>query len=113
MQAALGPGPAPKGEVLFITDLNGEEVRAWEWGCALLRLRSDGGVEGDAPFWVPATGFGDVGAAAGSVGAALARHAFLRRYSPARRIVVVSQSDSGERAAFAVSSSTPGVGGRT
>ncbi|WP_163993688.1 hypothetical protein [Pyxidicoccus caerfyrddinensis] len=114
VQAALGPGPVPKGEVLFITDLNGEEVRAWEWGCALLRLRSDGGVGGDVPFWVPATGFGDVGAAAGAVGAAIARHAFLRRYSPARRIVVVSQSDSGERAAFAVTSSgTPGVGGRT
>ncbi|MFY0562450.1 hypothetical protein ACN28E_01295 [Archangium lansingense] len=114
VQAVLGPGPAPKGEVLFITDLNGEEVRAWEWGCALLRLRSDGVVGGAAPFWVPATGFGDVGAAAGAVGAALARHAFLRRYSPARRIVVVSQSDSGERAAFSVSSSgTPGTGGRT
>jgi hypothetical protein len=39
----------------------------------------------------------------------LARHAFLRRYLPARRVVVVSQSDSGERAAFTVSS----TGGRT
>ncbi len=114
VQAALGPGPVPRDGVLFITDLNGEEVRAWEWGCALLRLRNPGGVDGDAPFWVPATGFGDVGAAAGAVGAALARHAFLRRYAPARRIVVVSQSDSGERSAFVVSaSSTPGAGGRT
>jgi 3-oxoacyl-[acyl-carrier-protein] synthase-1 len=114
MRAALGSGPAPEGEVLFIADLNGEEVRAWEWGCALMRLKSDGTPGGDASYWVPAVGFGDVGAAAGAVGAVLARHAFLRRYSPARRIVVVSQSDSGERSAFIVSSSSsPRAGGRT
>ncbi|WP_163781917.1 hypothetical protein [Myxococcus vastator] len=114
VQAVLSAGPGAKDDVLFITDLNGEEVRAWEWGCALLRLRGDGAVAGDSPFWIPATGFGDVGAAAGAVGAALARHAFLRHYAPARRLVVISQSDSGERAAFALSSSgIPGTGGRT
>ncbi|NMO15316.1 hypothetical protein HPC49_20430 [Pyxidicoccus fallax] len=114
IQDVLGGGTAGKGEVVFVTDLNGEEVRAWEWGCALIRLRSDGVLGADAPFWVPATSFGDVGAAAGALGACIANHAFLRRYSPAPRIVVVMQSDSGERAAFTVScSGTPERGGRT
>ncbi|MBZ4417484.1 hypothetical protein [Myxococcus sp. RHSTA-1-4] len=113
VQSVLGGQPSGKGDVLFVTDLNGEEVRAWEWGCALIRLRSDGVLKGDVPFWVPATGFGDVGAAAGAVGACIANHAFWRRYSPASRIVVVMQSDSGERAAFTVSSSgTPERGVR-
>jgi 3-oxoacyl-[acyl-carrier-protein] synthase-1 len=107
VQEVLGTTRADGAEVLFITDLNGEEARAWEWGCALVQLRSEGVVTGRAPFWVPATGFGDVGAAAGAVGACIANHAFLRRYSPAHRLVVVSQSDSGERAAFVLSSDEP------
>lgn len=114
VQAVLGTPSAGSGDVLLVSDLNGEEWRAWEWGSALVRLKASGALRGDELGWVPATGFGDVGAAAGAVAACLAARAFQRRYARARRIVIVSQADSGERAAFTlVARDTLGRGGRT
>ncbi|HYO71665.1 MAG TPA: hypothetical protein VEU33_36860 [Archangium sp.] len=114
VQAVLGVPSSEDREVLLVSDLNGEERRAWEWGNALVRLKASGALHGEEPVWVPATGFGDVGAAGGAVGACLAVRAFQRGYAPARRSIVVSQSDSGERAAFAlVAGDIPGRGGRT
>ncbi|MBZ4420558.1 hypothetical protein [Myxococcus sp. RHSTA-1-4] len=100
-------GASPEQDAAFIWDLNGEQRRAWEWGSTLVRLKSHAPSLGDAPAWVPATGFGDVGAASGAVGACIAVRAFERRYAPARQLVVVSQSDSGERAAFALAVGAP------
>ncbi|WNG62467.1 hypothetical protein F0U59_04945 [Archangium gephyra] len=114
VQAVLGASSAEDSKVLLVSDLNGEERRAWEWGNALVRLKASGALHGEEPVWIPATGFGDVGAAGGAVGACLAARAFQRGYAPARRSVVVSQSDSGERAAFVlVVGDIPGRGGRT
>ncbi|REG33461.1 hypothetical protein ATI61_104752 [Archangium gephyra] len=113
VQAVLGASSSKGREVLLVSDINGEERRAWEWGNALVRLKASGALHGEEPVWVPATGFGDVGAAGGAVGACLAVRAFQRGYAPARRSVVVSQADSGERAAFAlVVCDSPGRGGR-
>lgn len=115
VQAVLGPASSGRDGILFVCDLNGEERRAWEWGNVLVRLRGSGFQEVvDAPYWAPAEGFGDVGAAAGAVGACLAVRAFQRRYAPARRIIIVSQADSGERAAISLTAeAASGRGGRT
>ncbi|HEX5744712.1 MAG TPA: hypothetical protein VFZ09_00635 [Archangium sp.] len=114
VQAVLRASFAGDSKVLLVSDLNGEERRAWEWGNALVHLKASGALHGEEPVWVPATGFGDVGAAGGAVGACLSVRAFLRGYALARRIVVVSQADSGERAAFSlVVGDIPGRGGRT
>ncbi|RKH16383.1 hypothetical protein D7Y13_25775 [Corallococcus praedator] len=128
-QRALGAGAMPDGgalatcvqevlracpdqDVAFICDLNGEQRRAWEWGSALVRLKSLVPSLGDSPAWVPATGFGDVGAAMGAVGACLAVRAFERRHAPAHQLVIASQSDSGERAAFVLTAAgAPHAGG--
>ncbi|NMO15071.1 hypothetical protein HPC49_08230 [Pyxidicoccus fallax] len=95
-------GASPEQDVVFLCDLNGEQRRAWEWGSALVRLKSHVPSLGDSPAWVPATSFGDMGAAYGAVAACIALRAFERRYAPARRFVVVSQSDSGDRSAFSL-----------
>ncbi|PTL84216.1 hypothetical protein [Vitiosangium sp. GDMCC 1.1324] len=114
IQAAIGSAPLGSRELVFVSDLNGEERRGREWGNALVRLKGGGALREAVREWIPATGFGDVGAAAGAVGTCIAVRAFQRRYARAQRIIVVSQSDSGERAAFAaVAHDVPARGGRT
>ena len=82
------------------TGLNGTPHRAFDWGCARVRLQADDvGFEGAEVH--PATSIGDVGAAAGPVAVCLAAHARQRRWTD-RPSVVWLASDSGLRASFTV-----------
>ncbi len=82
------------------TSLNGTAHRAFDWGCAQVRLSADGPFE---PTTVhPATSFGDIGAATGPLSVCLADHARRRGWGPPTSAVCLS-SDSGLRSSFALS----------
>jgi 3-oxoacyl-[acyl-carrier-protein] synthase I len=86
----------------IISDHNGEVHRATDWGYALPRLISRIEALRAAIVTYPAIAFGDTGAASGGVALCSAVRSFARKYSPARSALVVSSSDSSERAAFCV-----------
>ena len=81
------------GEV--ITDLNGETWRAYELGCAQMRLQEVLGPAPDVNYLCPAVSLGDTGAASGAVGLCLAVHAFQRGYARGTHAFVLSSSDAG------------------
>src|SRR5262249_6260202 len=66
----------------LITDQNGEEHRAQEWGFALIRVLRSNSPYADADSWYPAMSFGDTGAAAGAVGVCIGLRALHRGYAP-------------------------------
>jgi 3-oxoacyl-[acyl-carrier-protein] synthase I len=110
--SALGPlAPSAKPPVL-ITDHDGQHHRAYEWGMLQLQLADRDKRLGACPTWVPAQSFGHTGAASGALGAALAFRALQRGHAPAPSVLVLSSSDSGERAAIHLSgeaeTATPG-----
>ena len=82
------------------TGLNGTPHRAFDWGCARVRLEADD-LGFDAAEVHPATSVGDVGAATGPVAVCLAAHARQRGWTD-RPAVVWLASDSGPRASFYV-----------
>lgn len=81
----------------FVTDQNGEDYRAMEWGQALLRTELSSVV-----LSYPAISFGDTGAA--SVGVAIAQivHAFRRNYAPSDTGIVLSGTASSERTGLVI-----------
>lgn len=91
--------PEEFGQV--ICDLNGERWRFLEW--ALIETRCLGKLPRGWQLWHPADCLGDVGTAFGPVAIGLAAQAFQRGYAPNPRILIASASESGERAALAVS----------
>jgi 3-oxoacyl-[acyl-carrier-protein] synthase-1 len=76
----------------FILDLNGENWRAYEWGCALTRLAKR---LGRVDPRLPATSLGDTGAASGALGVGYANHLLWRGVTD-RDLLVVSRSEAGE-----------------
>jgi 3-oxoacyl-[acyl-carrier-protein] synthase-1 len=81
-----------------VCDLNGESYRSREWGYCQVRLHDTlGSVK---HLWHPADCIGDVGAATGTVIAALAARAFQRGYAPSDRSLLWTSSDNGDRAAM-------------
>jgi 3-oxoacyl-[acyl-carrier-protein] synthase-1 len=89
----------PPGIVL--ANLNGDAVRAMEWGGALVRLTARG-LSPEVPVWIPPLYFGEIGAATGPASVALLARAFARGYAPAPRGVVALMSDGTSRGAFGV-----------
>ncbi len=102
--SALGPLPAQAQPPVLITDHDGQHHRAHEWGMLQLQLTSSDRRLGACPAWMPAQSFGHTGAASGGMGAAIAFRAIQRGYAPSPSLLVLSSSDSGERAAIHVSS---------
>ncbi|RJS18325.1 hypothetical protein DRW03_24630 [Corallococcus sp. H22C18031201] len=100
--ALAADGPL-QGTPLLVSDHNGEEWRAREWGMALIQLRTLGLTFEAPPTWYPAIGFGEVGAASGAVGACLAIRGLERGYAPATSCLVMSCADDAGRAAFLLS----------
>lgn len=84
----------------MITDQNGEPYRATEWGHLVVRLAAEYPTLADAVVWMPATAYGDTGAASGAVAACAAVRAFARQYAPGSQAIIASSSDRGERGAF-------------
>ena len=84
---------------LLITDLNGTEPRANDWGHALVRLREELG-EFDAQLWLPVDSFGETGSACGSVALCMAFEAARRKRLPASTALLVLCADDGGRGAL-------------
>jgi 3-oxoacyl-[acyl-carrier-protein] synthase-1 len=85
----------------ILSDCNGEEWRAYELGCARVRLSDYLGPT--AAFVFPAMSLGDIGAASGAVGVCLAARSLERGYADYDGALVLSCSDYGHRAAVCVS----------
>ncbi|PAP75734.1 hypothetical protein [Rubrivirga marina] len=100
LAATRAAEPGPIGAVY--TSLNGAAHRAYDWGCALVRLAADGPFEPEAIH--PATMVGAVGAATGPVAVALAEHARWRGWGPPAAAVWLA-SDAGPRASFRLTAS--------
>ncbi len=97
LQATLAGLPEHGVEAIYC-DLNGERHRADEAGFALARI-SESLRDPDAMF-VPATCWGDVGAAGGILFTTLATAAHQRNYARWRRALLFCSSDGPERAAM-------------
>ena len=86
----------------IVTDQNGENYRAADWGHAFVRLLTRYSNYENVVLWHPAVSFGDTGAASAAVGVCMALRAYARNYAPNDIAVVVSSSDGPERAALIV-----------
>lgn len=105
VKRAAREGTGGSGRPVLISDHNGEEERAREWGMALLHLQRLGPGWAAPVAWMPATSFGDVGLASGALGLCIAARSLERGYAPAGELFVLSSSDDGERAAVRVAAS--------
>jgi len=83
---------------LVVTDLNGNESRAADWGHALVQLRASFG-EQSFEVWHPAQAFGETGAAAGMLAIGTVARAIERKYAPGSTALVLVSSDDGRRGA--------------
>jgi 3-oxoacyl-[acyl-carrier-protein] synthase I len=99
---ATESGALPPGETWFLSDRNGEAIRANDWGYCQQRLTARMPRLLPTPEWNIATSLGDTGAASGALGAAVAIRAFVRAYAPGRCAVIVSSSDDRRRTAVRV-----------
>jgi 3-oxoacyl-[acyl-carrier-protein] synthase-1 len=77
------------------TDLNGEALRADEWGHALLHVQSEIGYLPQKTI-LPAECLGDTGAASGAVSIAACLRSFSRNYAQGESILICSNSESGD-----------------
>lgn len=83
----------------LISDHNGEPYRANDLALAMVRSRARLPALADATVTLPATSFGDVGAARPLLGICVALAAFERGYAPAEAALVLAIGDSNRRAA--------------
>jgi len=84
---------------VVVSDLNGEERRALEWGYCLVRLQPRYPL-GHARVWLPAMSFGETGCASGPIAVCTAVRGLDRGYAGTQRIAVVLSSESGHKAAL-------------
>ena len=91
-------GIGQDGQPWFISDQNGENCRAMEWGMAVTRLRSQFPAIEEGIVWYPAASFGETGAASCALSLCLAINAFTRNYAIAEKVIILSSSDGPERA---------------
>lgn len=86
----------------IISDQNGENSRALEWGYALPQVISCSIIYADPIIWLPAASFGDTGAASGAIAVCMACCAFNRGYAPSDVAVILSSSDGNGRSAVMI-----------
>lgn len=84
---------------LVITDLNGTEARAMDWGYALLHLRSRYG-EFNPDMWLTVESFGETGAATGGIGLCMALEAARRGRLDGGAALLLLHAENGGRAAL-------------
>ncbi|ATB34083.1 hypothetical protein [Melittangium boletus] len=84
---------------LAIVNLNGDELRAREFGTALVRLRSSV-MPKDFRQWYPPDSFGEIGAATGATSVCLAVRGFARGYAGSRSALVLLLGNDKARGAL-------------
>jgi hypothetical protein len=99
-QRALG-GAAGAVQVV-VSDHDGETHRARELGTLLALVRGPLRRLAEVPAWLPATSFGNTGAASGALAACLAVRAHARGRLPGGAALILSSDDAGPRAAVAL-----------
>jgi 3-oxoacyl-[acyl-carrier-protein] synthase-1 len=99
IQECVGSKVKPTREVaLAIVNLNGDELRAKEFGMALTHLASNG-IPTDFRIWMPPEHFGEIGAATGPVSVCLGTRGFVRGYAHTSALLVGLMGDDGSRGA--------------
>jgi 3-oxoacyl-[acyl-carrier-protein] synthase-1 len=99
-QALAEAGLAMHEIDFFLADLAGEQYAFKELVLAQQRLMRQRREE--LPLWHPAQSLGDTGAAAGTVGLAVLREAFVKGYAVGPRVMLTTASAGGARAAAVV-----------
>ncbi|MFL5349318.1 MAG: hypothetical protein ACJ8AT_31340 [Hyalangium sp.] len=87
------------GVELAIVNLNGDEPRAREYGCTLVRLQ-EAGLLKSSRRWYVAEHFGEIGAATGAVAICMGVRGFVRRYARSPTILVSLLDDELPRGSF-------------
>jgi 3-oxoacyl-[acyl-carrier-protein] synthase-1 len=78
-------------------DLNGEEWRSVVWSAAVVIIKASGKVDLNlCEYRLPATSWGDIGAASSVAAMALAAESFRRHYARSNLSLVCSVSDQGD-----------------
>jgi len=103
---AMARAEAGRPSGLVVVNLNGDPLRAAEWGHVQAHRLSQGIAAGQSE-WPPPLYFGEIGAATGAAAVALLAQGWARRYAPASRASVALMEDGRARGAFTVAS--PGV----
>jgi 3-oxoacyl-[acyl-carrier-protein] synthase-1 len=85
-----------------ISDLNGEEWRAYEFGMALVRM--EGKLSPMLNMILPCESIGEIGAASGAVAVCIGARALQRGYARQDSVLIVSSSDLGQVGAVCLSS---------
>ena len=93
--------------VWLITDQNGENYRAMEWGQAQVKLIKQIPNFNSSIMWYPAASFGDTGAASAGISTCTAVCAFMRGYAQGKTAAVVSSSDDSKRSCMLISMKKP------
>ncbi|NMO17682.1 hypothetical protein HPC49_10280 [Pyxidicoccus fallax] len=106
VQRVLPPGESASEEPLLVSDHNGEQRRALEWGNLLLRLRTERPEWRLERTWFPALGFGETGVVSGALGVCVTLRGLERGYARTRSAVVLTSEDrQAPRAAILLSTS--------
>ncbi|MBZ4417606.1 hypothetical protein [Myxococcus sp. RHSTA-1-4] len=106
VERVLPPGTPASEEPLLVSDHNGEQRRALEWGSLLQRLRMERPEWRLERSWFPALGFGETGVVSGALGVCVTLRGLQRGYARSRSGVVLSSEDrQAPRAAILLSSS--------
>lgn len=84
----------------FICHLNGDPIRAQEWGNTLTRLQRH--LSNIKENIIPADSFGETGAAYGFMASCLGIHSFVRGYHKSDSSLVWISSDKGKKGSFLI-----------
>ena len=90
-------GEIETDHIWVLTDQNGENFRAIEWGNANVNIITHLKSFQDVKLWYPAISFGDTGAAYGAVSICLSVSAAQRGYAPAMNTIVISSDEDVQR----------------
>ncbi|MCY1046758.1 hypothetical protein OV208_35975 [Corallococcus sp. bb12-1] len=93
VERVLPPGASASEEPLLVSDYNGEQRRAQEWGGLLLHLRMWRPEWRLERSWFPALGFGETGVVSGALGVCVVLRGFERGYARVRSGVVLTSED--------------------
>lgn len=82
-----------------VSDHNGDDWRASEWGEALVRMKARNMTAEPLHMVFPAASFGETGGASAALGCCIAIRSFARRYAPAPEALVLASSYHGHKGA--------------